>query len=178
VKLTFAQLEETPLGPISFAAGDEGLRKVAYCTLRALKGVPYMESTEPSLQGMETLGTLLVEMNAYLSGLLRTFSVAIDWEGMGSFQRQVLALAAEIPYGQVLTYGEIANKLGKPGAARAVGSALGTNPMPIVIPCHRVIRADGGLSGYIGGQGVKSFLLALEGRVTSSSMRTDQSRSA
>lgn len=164
MNLTFAQLEDTPLGPISFVAGDKGLRYVAFtnlCTLK--KNAPLLANTAPSLQGMETLGTLLVEMNAYFSGLLKSFSVEIDWGSLVGFQRKVLSHTVEIPFGEVHAYGEIAKNIGKPGGARAVGSALGSNPMPIVIPCHRVIRSDGGLSGYSGGQNVKKFLLNLEG---------------
>ena len=161
--LTFGQLAETPVGPLSIVAGDNGLQGVAFKLLNELKmSLPHTDQV-PSLVGMDTIGTLLVEMNAYLFGLQRDFSVLIDWDVMDGFQREVLSLAIEIPYGQVSTYGAIARALGKPGAARAVGSALGRNPMPIVIPCHRVIGGDFDLHGFIGGERVKTFLLTLEG---------------
>ncbi len=163
MNLTFAQLDPTPLGPISFVAGDNGLRLVAFTTINEIKQAYSLADALPSHVGFETLKTLIVEVNDYLIGRQQTFSAAIDWEVLDGFQRQVLALTLEIPYGQVLTYGQLAAKFGKPGAARAVGTALARNPMPVVIPCHRVIGADHRLHGYIGGEDSKAFLLALEG---------------
>jgi methylated-DNA-[protein]-cysteine S-methyltransferase len=161
--LTFAQLEETPIGPISFLAGDQGLRRVAFSNLMTLKESQSISDNVPSLRGLETLATLLVEMNAYLFGRLRAFSVDIDWDVVGGFQQQVLKMTAEIPFGGVSTYSAIAEHVGKPGAARAVGVALSRNPLPIVIPCHRVIGSDHKLHGFIGGLEAKAFLLSLEG---------------
>ena len=161
--LTFAQLEETPIGPISFMAGDQGVRHVAFSNLMTLKASQSISDNAPSLQGLETLGTLLVEMNAYLFGVQRTFSVDIDWDVVGGFQQQVLRITAEIPFGGISSYGVIAEQMGKPGAARAVGSALSRNPLPIVIPCHRVVGSDNRLHGFIGGVETKAFLLRLEG---------------
>jgi len=163
VKRIYAQLDNTPVSPLSIAAGDNGLLRVAFSALDHLKQAEGVPDGEPSLWGFETVSTLLSEMNLYLAGLLKEFSVSIDWDVLDGFQRDVLSLTAEIPYGEVLTYGAMAEKLGKPGAARAVGMALGRNPMPIVIPCHRLIGADHSLHGYIGGNNIKSFLLSLEG---------------
>lgn len=162
--LTFAQIDKTPFGPLSFVAGDNGLRGVAFQSLKELKHGLVDSGDAPSLKGFKTLSSLLVEINDYLVGIQKTFSVDIDWRVSGCFQQQVLMLTTEIPYGQVSTYGEIAERLGKPGAARAVGAALGRNPMPIVIPCHRVIGSDDALHGYIGGEDIKAYLLSLEGR--------------
>ncbi|MDY6846939.1 MAG: methylated-DNA--[protein]-cysteine S-methyltransferase [Chloroflexota bacterium] len=161
--VTFGTLLESPLGEISFYAGDNGLKRLAFMDLQALKEKENINDLLPSLQGMETIGILLSELNEYLFGIRKDFSVKIDWSVMGGFQREVLAFTANIPYGQVLTYGDVAKEVGKPGASRAVGGALGSNPLPIVIPCHRVIGADGGLRGYRGGIKTKAFLLALEG---------------
>lgn len=161
--LTFAQLEETPIGPISFMAGDQGLLRVAFTNLMTLKKSQSISDNAPSLNGLETLRTLLVEMNAYLFGIQRTFSADIDWDVVGGFQQQVLRITAEIPYGSISSYGTIAKQLGKPGAARAVGMALSCNPLPIVIPCHRVVGSDHRLHGFIGGVETKVFLLRLEG---------------
>lgn len=161
--LTFAELTESPIGPISFYAGDSGLEGVAFSGLGALKAAQGIDESQPSLEGMTAVSTLLAELNAYFFGLQRSFSVAINWELFSGFRARVLRLTAEIPYGAVRTYGEIARELGSPGGARAVGSALRSNPMPIVIPCHRVIGADGSLQGYLGGREVKAFLLGLEG---------------
>ena len=161
--LTFAQLDGTPIGPISFVAGDQGLRGVAFTTLPTFKSLLNQADESPSLNGLETVGKLLVEFNAYFSGLRRVFTVDIDWDSLDGFQQQVLRVTYAIPYGEVLSYGAVASKLGKPGAARAVGAALGSNPMPIVIPCHRVVGSDHGLHGYLGGEKMKAFLLTLEG---------------
>lgn len=163
MNLTFGELTQTPLGAISFYAGDSGLRHLAFSPLRKLKQEDNFKDSSPSLFGLETIGVLLTELNEYFSGIRKTFSVAVDWNNLNGFQKEVLAFTLEIPYGQVRTYGEIAIALGKPGATRAVGMALGSNPIPLVIPCHRVVGSDGALRGYSGGLKNKAFLLELEG---------------
>ena len=105
------------------------------------------------------------QLREYLEGERRHFDLPIDWRHMSDFQATVLRGALQIPAGEVLSYGELAQKIGNPKAARAVGRALGTNPMPIIIPCHRVLASDGSLTGYIGGTAVKAHLLQLEGYV-------------
>ena len=161
--MTFGELTETPLGPISFYAGDRGLQRLSFSSLKKLKQNEKLSTEHPSFFGLETIGILLTELNEYLHGIRKTFSVKIDWKVLSGFQQEVLAFASGITFGQVRTYGEIASALGKPGGARAVGKALGENPVPIVIPCHRVIGADGVLRGYQGGIKAKAFLLNLEG---------------
>ncbi|MNG10383.1 Methylated-DNA--protein-cysteine methyltransferase [compost metagenome] len=101
------------------------------------------------------------ELALYFSGQLKHFEVALHLPG-SEFARQVWAELATIPYGQTTTYGTLAARLGKPGASRAVGLANGQNRLSIVVPCHRVIGADGSLTGYGGGQPRKAFLLRLE----------------
>ena len=161
--LTYAELTDTPLGVLSFVAGDRGLQKVAFLPLKELKASLGHVESEASMAGLQILSDLMQEMNRYLFGLLRTFSVEVDWKRLDGFQAQVLARTAEIPFGETLTYGELAREIGQPGSARAVGRALGANPMPVVIPCHRVIGSDGHLRGYTGGLVKKQFLLNLEG---------------
>jgi methylated-DNA-[protein]-cysteine S-methyltransferase len=161
--LTFGELTQTPVGPISFYAGDSGLQHLTFSPLRKLKQEPDLRDATPSLFGLETTGVLLTELNEYFFGIRKTFSVEIDWNILNGFKEEVLAFTLEIPYGQVRTYGEIAQALGKPGGARAVGMALGSNPIPLVIPCHRVVGSDGALRGYSGGLKNKAFLLELEG---------------
>ena len=102
------------------------------------------------------------EIGAYLAGKLRSFSALCDLDGLPPFTRAVLKAAAQIPYGEVRSYRWIAKKLGRPGASRAVGNALARNPVPIVIPCHRVVRSDGSIGGFALGAGWKRRLLALE----------------
>ena len=104
------------------------------------------------------------QVSEYLAGQRRVFDLEIDLSGLGAFQQQVLRLTAAIPYGQTVTYAEIAKQMEKPRAARAVGRAEATNPLPLVIPCHRVIGSDGGLHGYGGPGGIhlKARLLEME----------------
>ena len=160
---TYAELTNTPIGKVSFVAGDRGLQQIAFAALKNLKESSEGDEKHPSLKGLQTLSDLIQEMNAYFFGLRKTFSIDLDWGVLKGFQLRVLQRTAEIPYGQVLTYGQLGRELGQPGAARAVGQALGANPMPIVIPCHRVIGSDGKLHGYAGGLAKKAFLLNLEG---------------
>jgi len=103
----------------------------------------------------------------YLAGKRREFTFPINWSVLTPFQRSALRATYAIPFGETRTYGELANQIGHPRAARAVGRAEATNPMPLIIPCHRVVGADGKLHGYGGGEGLptKEWLLKLEGAV-------------
>lgn len=102
------------------------------------------------------------ELRAYFSGRLHSFSTPCDLHGLPPFTRAVLRITAQIPYGEVRSYRWVAERLGKPKATRAVGNALARNPIPIIIPCHRVVRSDGTLGGYALGLSWKKRLLALE----------------
>jgi len=156
----------TPLGPVWVAVSRNGLVRVEIDTQEP----EFLQSLE--LRGFESfvLSTTKVskpvkELSEYLDGKRRTFNLRIDWSVMTSFQRRVLKLVSAIPYGETTTYGEIACELGKPRAARAVGQANANNPIPLIIPCHRVIGSDGKLRGYgaAGGIDTKNWLLHLEG---------------
>lgn len=103
------------------------------------------------------------ELREYAEGRRNRFDLPLDWLSLKPFQRQVLQTAKQIPFGETRSYGWIAERIGKPRAARAVGQALRTNPIPIILPCHRVIRGDGELGGYAGGLALKRKLLRLEG---------------
>ncbi len=107
----------------------------------------------------------LAAVTAYLRGERRDFDLPLDWSKMTPFQRAALARVYVVPYGRTSTYGTIAEELGQPGAVRAVGRANATNPIPIIIPCHRILGADGKLHGYgaRGGLETKAWLLRLEG---------------
>jgi methylated-DNA-[protein]-cysteine S-methyltransferase len=122
------------------------------------------ESKRVALRSQQDTETIKTQLREYLNGERTSFDVNIDLSALTEFHKQVLLAAWQIPHGEVATYGEIARRIGKPKAARAVGQALGRNPMPIVIPCHRVIASDGSLGGYSGGGGLetKAKLLALE----------------
>lgn len=161
----FGVLDPTPVGPVSMMAGDRGLEKLGFLPLSTFKQSLSGEDTEPSLKGMEVISTLLAELNEYFFGLRRRFSAPIDLDVLRGFQKEVLQLTAEIPFGEFCTYGDIARQLGNPGASRAVGSALARNPMPLVIPCHRVVGSDQKLHGFAAPEGIKTkaWLLELEG---------------
>lgn len=107
------------------------------------------------------------ELADYFRGKRVLFSATLDFSGATVFQRRVWSATSKIPYGEVRSYREIAQAIGKPKAARAVGTALGRNPFPILVPCHRVIREDGGLGGFSASRGIalKQELLQLEGSV-------------
>lgn len=98
----------------------------------------------------------------YFAGERKAFDVPLNLDGVTEFRAEVLRALMEVPYGETTTYGELARAVGRPKAVRAVGSACATNPLPILIPCHRVLRSDGALGGYRGGTEAKRFLLALE----------------
>ena len=112
----------------------------------------------------EHISSLMQQIEAYLLGKRKTFEIQIDWTVMSAFQTKVLQAVYAIPYGETRSYGQIAGQVGMPKAARAVGRANATNPIPLIIPCHRVIGADGSLRGYGSGEGIqtKAWLLQLE----------------
>jgi methylated-DNA-[protein]-cysteine S-methyltransferase len=103
------------------------------------------------------------ELDQYFAGKRRSFDVAVDLAGLTEFQRRVLGATARVAYGDVTTYARVAAKAGNEKASRAAGQALTANPIPIVVPCHRIVAADGTLGGYAGGLEAKRRLLALEG---------------
>lgn len=106
-----------------------------------------------------------VELGEYLAGARAFFTVPVDLVGVGGFQRRVLETTARIPFGEVRSYAWVARQIGHPRAVRAVGTALGRNPVPLLVPCHRVLRSDGAVGGYaLGGGAVKRRLLAIERR--------------
>jgi methylated-DNA-[protein]-cysteine S-methyltransferase len=103
------------------------------------------------------------ELEEYFAGSRHAFDTHLDWTLIGPFGRRVLGVTAAIPYGSVLSYQQVAGEAGSPRGSRAAGNALGSNPIPIVIPCHRVLRTSGNLGGYGGGIDRKRWLLELEG---------------
>ena len=103
------------------------------------------------------------ELDEYFDGRRTSFDLAVDWSFASGFVRRVLKATARVPFGNVSSYAQIAARAGSPRASRAAGNALGSNPVPIVVPCHRILRTGGGLGGYTGGIHRKEFLLHLEG---------------
>jgi methylated-DNA-[protein]-cysteine S-methyltransferase len=148
---------DTPIGPLLVAGGDAGLRTIRF----PADGV--LAAPEPGWKRDErALGEATDQLRAYFAGERRHFELELAPVGT-PFQRQVWRLLAELPYGTTTSYGSLARALGKPGAARAVGAANGRNPLPIVLPCHRVVGADGSLTGFGGGLEAKRWLLRHEG---------------
>jgi methylated-DNA-[protein]-cysteine S-methyltransferase len=163
------RLDDTPLGTIWAAANQNGLVAVSLWedAARFAGDVLRLTGEQPHLldKTNANLSRALAELDSYLRGGLHTFEVSIDWSILKPFQRVVLERVYEIPYGQTSTYQIIANQLGNPGAVRAVGQANATNPIPIIIPCHRILGSDGKLHGYgaRGGIETKAWLLRMEG---------------
>lgn len=115
------------------------------------------------LETPQRLDRIRHQLDEYFRGERRTFDVELDWALVGEFGRRVLGACAAVPYGTVTTYARLAHEIGSAKSARATGTALGSNPIPIVVPCHRVLRTGGGLGGYAGGIEIKAQLLRLEG---------------
>jgi methylated-DNA-[protein]-cysteine S-methyltransferase len=156
---------ESPIGDLMVAVSPRGLVRVAFPT----------ESPEAALQEIADrisprilkssgpLDEVRKELDEYFNGRRQKFELDLDLTLSRGFRREVLTATAEIPFGDVATYREVAIAAGRPTAVRAAASGLATNPIPIVVPCHRVVRTGKGLGGYGGGLDVKVFLLELEG---------------
>lgn len=149
---------DSPLGPILLAGDTNGLRHVTLSQDGA--------ATEPHADWQPAYGGELDEaarqLEKYFEGKLKSFALKLNPEGT-AFQRRVWEELGRIPYGQTRTYGEVAEAIGQPSAMRAVGGASGANPLPVVIPCHRVLGSDGSLTGFTAGLANKEALLKLEG---------------
>ncbi|MER6687719.1 methylated-DNA--[protein]-cysteine S-methyltransferase [Streptomyces minutiscleroticus] len=160
----------TDVGPLLLAATREGLVNVVFHAADAVRDAALERlgsrlGAEPVAEpGSEPLAEAVRQVEAYFAGRLREFALPLDWSLVSGFNRQVLReLAAGVPYGAVVGYGDLARRVGRPGAAQAVGLAMGANPLPVVVPCHRVVESDGGIGGFGGGLAAKRRLLALEG---------------
>lgn len=155
----------SPLGPLWVAIGPKGVTTIHYgdepsdSELRRLVRL-YGPGVVPDHRRSSVLAR---ELEQYFSGKRKAFDVDVDLSGLTPFQSRVLAATAKIPFGEVSTYGTVAKRAGNPKASRAAGGALNSNPIPIVVPCHRVVGSTGALVGYAGGLDAKKRLLAIEG---------------
>jgi len=152
----YCQVIDTPIGELLLAGTDEALLQVHFHGGR--------DSIEPRLEwerNDKPFREAVRQLTAYFAGKLEVFDLPLRPEGT-EFQRTVWRALREIPYGETWSYGELARHIGRPRAMRAVGAANGRNPIPIIIPCHRVIGADGSLTGFGGGLPIKKKLLELE----------------
>lgn len=151
---------DSPVGPLTLAASDEGLVAVLWADddpLRVRIGPLVAEDAHPILVAAAA------QLRGYFAGERTAFDLPLDWRGT-DFQKRVWAALLTIPYGETRSYGAIADAVGRPGAARAVGAANGRNPLSIIAPCHRVVGSGGHLTGFAGGLAAKALLLALERR--------------
>ncbi|MFF3287637.1 methylated-DNA--[protein]-cysteine S-methyltransferase [Streptomyces sp. NPDC003023] len=159
----------TDIGPLLLAATDEGLVCVTFhagpaVRDRALGQLAGRLGAEPVEETTGRLAEPIRQLEAYFAGTSHGFDLPLDWSLTAGFNRQVLReLLAGVEFGSVVGYGELAARVGQPGAAQAVGAAMGSNPLPVVVPCHRVVESGGGLGGFGGGLETKRQLLALEG---------------
>ncbi len=156
---------DSPFGPLLAASTSRGLVRLAFPEENVdsvLEGVARRLSPR-ILRAPDRMDALRRQLDEYFAGRRRSFETDLDWSLIGPFGRRVLSVTAAIPYGGVLSYAEVAGEAGSPRGSRAAGNALGANPIPIVIPCHRVLRTGGALGGYGGGLDRKRWLLELEG---------------
>ncbi|MFE8943292.1 methylated-DNA--[protein]-cysteine S-methyltransferase [Streptomyces sp. NPDC007856] len=160
----------TDIGPLMLAATRDGLVNVVFHATDAVRDraverlAARLGAAPVEDPGSPLLAEAIRQLRAYFAGERHDFDLPLDWSLISGFNRQVLReLATGVPYGTVVGYGDLAGRVGQPGAAQAVGAAMGANPLPVVVPCHRVVESDGGIGGFGGGLETKRKLLALEG---------------
>jgi methylated-DNA-[protein]-cysteine S-methyltransferase len=159
---------DSPVGTLLVAVTTRGLVRIAY--LDAAGEDPVLEQLAAAvsprvLAAPRRLDQPRRELDEYFAGRRARFELAVDWALTRGFGRRVLEATARIPYGSLSTYKDVAAAAGSPRGSRAAGNALGANPLPIVVPCHRVLHTGGGLGGYTGGLERKRVLLRVEGRL-------------
>ena len=155
---------DSPVGQLLLAATPAGIVRVAFPTedTDAVLELLARRVSPRVLRAPARLDSARRQLDEYFAGTRTGFDLPVDLQLVGGFRRRVLEVTAALPYGSVSTYSDVATGAGNPKAVRATGSALGANPVPIVVPCHRVLRRDGSLGGYAGGLPVKQLLLDLE----------------
>ena len=149
------QLLDTPIGTLRLVSNDNKLARVEF------QGQHHIQADE-RLEGNSTLEATAKQLQEYFAGERQHFELSLDPCGT-PFQQEVWTSLQAIPFGEVRSYRDIAHEVGRPKAVRAVGAANGRNPIPIIVPCHRVIGSDGSLTGFAGGLETKKLLLKLEG---------------
>jgi methylated-DNA-[protein]-cysteine S-methyltransferase len=158
-------LVDSPVGPLVAATTPRGLVEISYDAdeLDTVLDTLSRRLSPRVLEAPTRLDAVRRELEEYFEGKRTEFDLPLDWSLTKGFFQRVLRATARVPYGEVSTYRAMAAKAGNERAVRAAGNALGSNPIPIVVPCHRILRTGGGLGGYGGGVEVKEFLLKLEG---------------
>ncbi len=160
---------DSPLGPLLVATTPRGLVRLAYVDYSDEDTVLEHLAAHVSpriLAAPRRLDEPRRELEEYFAGARRSFDLPVDWQLTRGFARRVLQATAKIPFGATATYKQVASEAGNALASRAAGNALGSNPIPIVVPCHRILHSGGGLGGYTGGVDKKRLLLGVEGYST------------
>jgi methylated-DNA-[protein]-cysteine S-methyltransferase len=163
--ISVSRINKTLVGDIFIAQSSKGLCSLEFGRIserRFLKQLAETLGPKVSFE-MRSLPIVEVQLKNYFAGKVTSFSLEVDLRKVTAFQRQVLRQTMRVPYGRTSSYGDIAARIGRPAAYRAVGNAVGANPIPIVIPCHRIVASDGGIGGFSSGLSNKKKLLALEG---------------
>ena len=155
---------DSPVGELLVAATERGVVYLAFACEESAEVLALLNNKiGPATMGASQVLTLAAaQLDEYFAGARRTFSVPIDEALTSGFRQRVQRLLTDIPYGAITTYAQLADAAANPKAVRAVGSACARNPVPIIVPCHRVLRSDGSLGGYRGGVAAKELLLRLE----------------
>ena len=155
---------DSPVGPLLVAVSTEGLAAISYSVRAEAELERIARIAGPCvLRSPRSVDEVRRELDEYFAGRRRVFDLTLDLRGMAPFTFTVLQELARVPYGETTTYGALASRVGHPRAARAVGTVMNKNRIPIVLPCHRVVGANGNLVGYAGGLERKTALLELEG---------------
>jgi methylated-DNA-[protein]-cysteine S-methyltransferase len=152
---------DSPIGPLLIAGAGHAIQLISFAPNKESRGKPRRPEAGWTESREGALGETARQLHEYFEARRMTFDLPLDPLGT-EFQRAVWTRLCEIPYGETISYGELARRIGNPNAARAVGAANGANPLPIVVPCHRVIGSSGALTGFGGGLPVKQALLKLE----------------
>jgi len=168
IELVLSERASSPLGNLLIASSRRGAYAFAFGVSRsAFLALVEQRARRFAASWSDTMHPALEQVAEYLTGKRQHFTAEIDYSGLSDFQVQVYRAVVAVPYGATATYGQIAIQIGRPRAARAVGAANGANPLPVIIPCHRLVGADGSLRGYggTGGLETKRWLLELEASI-------------
>lgn len=156
---------ESPLGTLIIAVTDAGVAEITFgrnTSTEEFLGHMVHRGFDP-VADQQAVNPVVTQLTEYFGGNRNVFDVPVDFSGLSPFAKNVLQATAEVPFGEVATYSQIAKQISNPGASRAVGNALGRNPVPIILPCHRVVPADHSIGNYTGGVDIKVRLLSIEG---------------
>jgi methylated-DNA-[protein]-cysteine S-methyltransferase len=163
-RATYTKLQ-TPVGSLFVASSERGVCEIGFATGHSEEEFRHLLERRGLWPQRDdhAVAPVTEQLKEYFAGRRSQFQVPLDFSGLSPFTRSVLDATAEVPFGQVQTYRQIAERIGRPRATRAVGNALHRNPIPLIVPCHRIVRSDLSLGGYAGGVSMKEQLLRLEG---------------